>query len=583
MNKETIKTYLNTLYIKSKNDLRTGCSVNVIAGLLGLDKNNAQNILYYLSGKGLVATDKNYGDNISLTPDGFDYIIEIRDRKQFKVIKFIKSHYVHPGSVMRYGFIFWYDLVHQNGTTETKTVSAFASDILSMTWGLRFDESGLKNSEKILLQFAKEHITKQLLDGTLSENEEFTLMTSSQPQTCPYDPNNLIETKFAEYEIEIIEKEKILPKPVQKEQPVSETAFDYPTVFISYSWDDETHKDWILNLTKRLFDKGINVLLDRMELRPGKNMIHFMESSIPKSNKVLIIFTPNYKLKAEKRQGGVGFEYSILNAELYNQITTNEKYIPILKSGNFSESIPAFMQQFIGINMTKPETFEEKFNELVYAIYDKPQIEKPKIGMNPFINQSQQDTTEQTNELLKEVEKETKLLSKGFTELEVSTKEIGQEIKDSKFKESNDSPNKPSRKKSTKDYLLNLDDRLKKQVIYKEKFDVIYIKQTEFLDKLESRLESQRTFLEKLNDQLDDLEDKYANAWDTNFKDKISQWIDEKKLKIADVENSIHSLEDKIESVRDNISELPNRIKSIESSITILETKINSVKQNVQN
>jgi len=101
MNKETIKTYLNTLYIKSKNDLRTGCSVNVIAGLLGLDKNNAQNILYYLSGKGLVATDKNYGDNISLTPDGFDYIIEIRDRKQFKVIKFIKSHYVHPGSVMR--------------------------------------------------------------------------------------------------------------------------------------------------------------------------------------------------------------------------------------------------------------------------------------------------------------------------------------------------------------------------------------------------------------------------------------------------------------------------------------------------
>lgn len=581
MNKETIKTYLNTLFIKSKNDLRTGCSLNVITGLLGLDKNNAQNILYYLSGKGLVATDKNYGDNISLTPEGFDYIMELRDGKQFKIIKFFKSHYVHPGSVMRFGFIFWYDLIDQNGTIEKKTVSAFASDILSMTWGLRFDESGIKNSEKILLQFAKEHVSKQLLDGTLSENEEFTLMTSSQPQTCPYDPKNLIDTKFAEYEIEIIKKEKILLEPLQKEQPILEIAVSSPTVFISYSWDDEAHKDWILNLTKRLFDKGVNVLLDRMELRPGKNMIHFMESSIPKSNKVLIVFTPNYKLKAEKRQGGVGFEYSILNAELYNQITTNEKYIPILKSGNFSESIPAFMQQFIGIDMTKSEAFEEKFNELVYAIYDKPQIEKPKIGINPFIGQPQLNATEQTNDLLKEVEKETNILTKESIELEVSEKEIVQEIKEPISKVINDSPNKHSKNKSNSEYLSTLEARLEKQINYKEKFDTIYIKQTDFLEKLEDRLERQQDFLEKLNDQLDDLEDKYANAWDTNFKDKISQWIEEKKIKIVEVEDGIHSLQDKIEDVKENVFELPDRIKSIETSITTLETKINAAKNKV--
>lgn len=581
MNKETIKTYLNTLYIKSKNDLRTGCSVNVIAGLLGLDKNNAQNILYYLSGKGLVATDKNYGDNISLTPEGFDYIIELRDGKQFKIIKFFKSHYVHPGSVMRFGFIFWYDLIDQNGTIEKKTVSAFASDILSMTWGLRFDESGIKNSEKILLQFAKEYVSQKLLDGTLIENEEFTLMTSSQPQACPYDANNLVDTKFAEFEIEIIEKQRRFPEPLHKEQTISEVAVSNPTVFISYSWDDDAHKDWILNLTKRLFDKGINVLLDRMELRPGKNMIHFMESSIPKSNKVLIIFTPNYKLKAEKRQGGVGFEYSILNAELYNQITTNEKYIPILKSGSFLESIPAFMQQFIGIDMTKSEAFEEKFNELVYAIYDKPQIEKPKIGINPFIGQTQQNTTEQTNDLLKEVEKETNILTKESIELEVSEKEVIQEIKEPVSKVINDSPNKHSKNNSKSEYLSTLEARLEKQINYKEKFDTIYIKQTDFLEKLEDRLERQQDFLEKLNDQLDDLEEKYANAWDTNFKDKISQWIEEKKSKIVEVEDGIHSLQDKIEDVKENVFELPDRIKSIDTSITTLEIKINAAKNKV--
>ncbi|HEY9704962.1 MAG TPA: TIR domain-containing protein, partial [Allocoleopsis sp.] len=415
----------------------------------------------------------------------------------------------------------------------------------------------------------KEHIIKQLLDGGVNENEEFTLMTSSQPQTCPYNPANLIDTKYAEYEIEIIKDS--LPnranEVTQNEPPISEITVDYPTVFISYSWDDEPHKDWILNLTKRLFDKGINVLLDRMELRPGKNMIYFMESSISKSNKVLIVFTPNYKLKAEKRQGGVGFEYSILNAELYNQITTNEKFIPILKSGSFSQSIPSFMQQFIGVDMTKSEAFEEKLNELVYAIYDKPQIEKPKIGANPFISQPQISATEQTNDLLKEVEKETNILTKEAIELEANEKEMLQEIKEPK------SSIKPSN-----EYLSKLKARLEKQIQYKEKFETIYDNQTYFLEKLEYRLEGQQDFLEKLNTQLDDLEDKYASAWDSNLKDKISQWIEEKKIKITEVEEDIHNLQDKIEDVKENVYELPDRIKSIETSITTLEIKINAAK-----
>ncbi len=113
-------------------------------------------------------------------------------------------------------------------------------------------------------------------------------------------------------------------------------------------------------------------------------MIHFMESSIPKADKVLMVFTPNYKLNAEKRQGGVGFEYSILNAELYQQITTNQKFIPILKDGDFQESIPSFIQQFISVDMRDSSTFEDRLNELLLAIYDKPLIEKPVLGKRLF-------------------------------------------------------------------------------------------------------------------------------------------------------------------------------------------------------
>ncbi len=384
MDRETINKYLNALYLKSKNDLRLGCSTKILSGLLGLDNIIAQNILHYLSGKGFIDTKSNYGDNISLTPDGFDFIQSQREGKHFKIIKFYKSLYVPPASVVRFGFLFWYELIDEKGVVEHKTVGAFASDILSMTWGLRFDEAGIKNSEKILLQFAKEHITTKIINGTLSENEEFTLMTSTQPQSCPYNPSTLVEAKFAEYEVELLDLNKSIAK--SKVNIDIPGEIESPTVFISYSWDDDDHKKWVLNLTKRLFEKGINVLLDQLELGPGKNMIYFMESSIPKSKKVLIIFTPNYKLKAEKREGGVGFEYSILNAELYTKITSNDKFIPILKSGSFLDSVPAFMQQFIAIDMTKEEDFEVRFIELFYAIYDKPQIEKPETGSNPFIS-----------------------------------------------------------------------------------------------------------------------------------------------------------------------------------------------------
>jgi hypothetical protein len=180
------------------------------------------------------------------------------------------------------------------------------------------------------------------------------------------------------------EKEIIKAEVKEIEESTSNETIDSPTVFISYSWDNEEHNQWILNLSTRLFDNGVQVILDRYELKPGSNMIHFMEQAIPKADKVLLIFTPNYKTKAEGRTGGVGFEYSILNAELYKQIANNNKYIPILKTGSFDQSIPAFIQQFIAVDMTNETQFESKLNDLLLAIYDKPLVEKPKLGKSPF-------------------------------------------------------------------------------------------------------------------------------------------------------------------------------------------------------
>jgi hypothetical protein len=180
--------------------------------------------------------------------------------------------------------------------------------------------------------------------------------------------------------------EELLGKKVVKKEmdntPVGEKeTSDNPKVFISYSWDNEEHKEWVLNLADRLCDDGIDVILDRYYLKPGKNLPHFVETSISKSERIIIVFTPNYKLKADKRDGGVGYEYSIMNAELYNTQTANEKVIPVLREGSIIESIPAFMRQFIHIDIRNNDNFETSYVDLLREILNEPAIQKPKIGL----------------------------------------------------------------------------------------------------------------------------------------------------------------------------------------------------------
>ena len=167
-----------------------------------------------------------------------------------------------------------------------------------------------------------------------------------------------------------------------------------PVVFISYSWDDEMHKEWVLNLADRLCSDGIDVILDRYYLKPGKNLPHFVENSISRAERIIIIFTPNYKLKADKRAGGVGYEYSIMNADLYNNQTTNEKIIPLLRAGSKEESIPAFMQQFIHIDSRNDGNFENSYIDLLREIYNEPAIQKPKLGAKPVFSNKNNDEIE---------------------------------------------------------------------------------------------------------------------------------------------------------------------------------------------
>lgn len=163
-----------------------------------------------------------------------------------------------------------------------------------------------------------------------------------------------------------------------------------PTVFISYSWDGEDHQNWVLQLANKLItEAGINVLLDQYEMQAGHNLNHFMESAVAKAGKVLLILTENYKVKAEQRQGGIGFEYSMISTEWYRNQTNNIKFIPILRGKERDKCVPIFVSSFLTLDMNQEATFEQRFEQLVRQIYDRPAIDKPLMGAPPaFLNSS---------------------------------------------------------------------------------------------------------------------------------------------------------------------------------------------------
>ncbi len=164
------------------------------------------------------------------------------------------------------------------------------------------------------------------------------------------------------------------------------------TVFISYSWDSPEHQEWVLQLAKDLMSKyGLNIILDQFELSAGKDLNYFMESSIEKADKVLVILTPNYKRKAEERTRGVGYETSMITQEIFESSISKVKFIPVLRNGTLSTSIPKFLKSKLYHPMVDDDLYLNKLFELSRIIYEKPLVEKPKLGDIPDFTKTELD------------------------------------------------------------------------------------------------------------------------------------------------------------------------------------------------
>ena len=156
-----------------------------------------------------------------------------------------------------------------------------------------------------------------------------------------------------------------------------------PKIFISYSWSS----DWlVVPLAERLVSHGVDVVLDKWDLKEGQDKYAFMEQCVndPDITKVLIICDKKYANKANARTGGVGDETVIISSEVYGQMK-QEKFIPVIaeldEEGN--PYVPTYIKSRIYINLSNEEEYEKEYEKLLRNIYEKPLYSKPKRGTRP--------------------------------------------------------------------------------------------------------------------------------------------------------------------------------------------------------
>ena len=137
--------------------------------------------------------------------------------------------------------------------------------------------------------------------------------------------------------------------------------------FILYSWDDDQHKEWVAKLATDLRDDGVETILDQWHAVPGDQLPEFMERHIRESDYVLIVCTPNYRLKSNERRGGVGYEGDIMTAEVHIQ-RNHRKFVPIIARGTWEDVAPSWLKGKYYIDLSSLDRYRENYSDLTATL-----------------------------------------------------------------------------------------------------------------------------------------------------------------------------------------------------------------------
>lgn len=163
---------------------------------------------------------------------------------------------------------------------------------------------------------------------------------------------------------------------------------DNKKAFVSYAWDSEEHKKWVLKLATNLRSHGIDVILDQWDARLGNDLPFFMEQGLTSSHFVICVCSDKYIEKANGGIGGAGYEKRILASELMDN---NKLFvIPIIKNNSQKNKLPTFLSGLRYVDFDNRDYYN-CYQELLERIYDEDIKKKPPLGCNPFVSTSISD------------------------------------------------------------------------------------------------------------------------------------------------------------------------------------------------
>ena len=164
------------------------------------------------------------------------------------------------------------------------------------------------------------------------------------------------------------------------------TSLPRPRLFISYSWSSPDHEQWVIDLATELNNSGVEVLLDKWDLREGHDANAFMERMVTDKTvtKVILVCDKVYADKADGRSGGVGTETQIISAEVYAR-KDQDKFVAVIaeKDDAGKAYVPTYYKSRIYIDLSESDRYAENFERLLRWVFDKPLHVRPEIGRPP--------------------------------------------------------------------------------------------------------------------------------------------------------------------------------------------------------
>jgi hypothetical protein len=182
---------------------------------------------------------------------------------------------------------------------------------------------------------------------------------------------------------EYLDEEELPAQPSPNPATAStSTTTAAPRAFLSYSWDSPEHQHWVVKFAARLQgESGVEIIFDRWRLNPGDDKLHFMEQAVADSDFVIVVCTPNYAERANKRKGGVGYESTVITAEMADQMLTN-KFVPVLRKGTWTSSLPTYLKSRMGVDLADDPYREDEYESLIRALHKEP-VQPPLLGNKP--------------------------------------------------------------------------------------------------------------------------------------------------------------------------------------------------------